>query len=212
MVAGLAAPTRYVLGFGAAFFDADNDGRLDLAQANGHVTDYRPDMPYAMPAQLFLGDGSGRFIDVSGRAGPPWRAPHLGRGLAVGDVDNDGKPDLLLIAERENLAYLHNQGPAGHFVTFRLEGKAGASNRDAAGARLTLTAGGRRQVAHRTGGGSFLAASDDRLHFGLGKAASIERVEVRWPSGHVDRYADLAADAGYLIREGQIQPSHLRGW
>ena len=140
--------------------------------------------------------------------------PRLGRGLAVGDLDNDGRLDLLIVAEGEPLAYFHNQGPAGHFVTFKLEGRAPGSNRDAVGARLTLTAAGRRQVAQRIGGGSFLSASDDRLHFGLGEATSIERVEVRWPSGHVDRYIGLAADAGYLLREGQSRsesPARLGG-
>ena len=110
------------------------------------------------------------------------------------------------------MAYFHNQGPAGHFVTFRLEGSAPASNRDAVGARLTLTAAGVRQVAQRTGGGSFLSANDSRIHFGLGTATFIEAVEVHWPSGHVDRFAGLAGDAAYLLREGQTRPSPLPGW
>ena len=87
-----------MLGFGLAALDANNDGRLDLAQANGHVDDYRPAIPYAMPAQLFLGDGAGKLIDVSDRAGPPWQVPRLGRGLAVGDLDNDGRIDVLIVA------------------------------------------------------------------------------------------------------------------
>ena len=120
---GLAAPSRYVLGFGAAFLDANNDGRLDLVQANGHVNDYRPGIPYAMPAQLFLGIGGGRLAEVSDSAGACWRAPRLGRGLAVGDLDNDGRPDLLIVAEGEPLAYFHNRGPVGHFLTLGLEGR-----------------------------------------------------------------------------------------
>jgi tetratricopeptide (TPR) repeat protein len=209
---GLAAPTRFVLGFGVAFLDANNDGRLDLAQTNGHVNDYRPRMPYAMPSQLLLGDGFGRLVDVSRRAGDPWLAPRIGRGLAVGDLDNDGKLDLLIVADRQALAYYHNQGPAGHFVTFKLEGRVPRSNRDAVGARLTLTAGGHRQVAARIGGGSFLSASDDRLHFGLGEATSVEQAEVRWPSGNVDRHLGLAADVAYLLREGQPLATQLDGW
>ena len=210
--AGLRAPSRYVLGFGAFFLDANNDGRLDLATVNGHVNDYRPTIPYAMPAQLFLGSGGGRVVDVSDSAGACWQVPHVGRGMAVGDIDNDGRLDLLCVAEGEPLAYFHNQGRAGHFVTFKLEGTKPGSNRDAVGARVTLTAGGRRQVAQRIGGGSFLSACDDRLHFGLGDSTAIESVEVRWPSGHIDRFMALMADTGYLLREGQPRAAPLRGW
>ena len=107
--AGLAAPTRLVLGFGLAALDANNDGRLDLVQANGHVVDYRPAIPYAMPAQLFLGDGAGQARRRLGPRGPPWKVPRLGRGLAVGDLDNDGRIDVLIVAENAPLALFHNQ-------------------------------------------------------------------------------------------------------
>jgi hypothetical protein len=96
---------------------------------------------------------------------------------------------------------LHNQTErACHWVMFRLEGR--RSNRDAVGARVTLRAGGRRLVADRFGGGSYLAANDPRLHFGLGASERIDDIEVRWPSGQVDRYHDLEADAIYHLREG----------
>ncbi len=209
---GLSAPSRYLLGFGIAFLDADNDGRLDLATANGHVNDMRPNVPFAMPAQLLMGTPSGRLVDVSRQAGAPWQVPRPGRGLAVGDLDNDGRTDLMLVAEGQPLAYFHNRGPAGHFVTFQLEGAAPGSNRDAVGARLTLTASGHRQVAQRVGGSSFLSAVNGRLHFGLGEATRIESIEVRWPSGHVDRHADLEADTAYLLREGRPRAGLLRGW
>ncbi len=207
--AGLAAPTRFVLGFGLVAIDANNDGHLDLAQANGHVGDYRPSTPCEMPAQLFLGDGAGRFIDASSRAGPPWQVRRLARGLAAGDIDNDGQIDLVLVAENLPLVLFHNQGVAqeraagdlrSHFVTFALEGT--KSNRDGIGARVTLTASGRTQVAARSGGGSYLSASDHRLHFGLGPARKIERVVVSWPSGRRDCYDGLAVDTGYTLREG----------
>ena len=117
----------------AAALDANNDGRLDLAQANGHVEDRRPTNPYAMPAQLFLGDATGRFIDVSDRAGSPWQVPRLGRGLAAGDLDNDGRIDLLLVAQDLPLALLRNRAASqNHFLTLGLEGT--TSNRDAVGA------------------------------------------------------------------------------
>jgi enediyne biosynthesis protein E4 len=136
----------------------------------------------------------------------------LGRGLACGDLDNDGRLDLLIIAERTPLAYFHNEGPSGHFVMLQLEGAAPRSNRDAIGARVTLTAGGRRQMAERIGGSSYLSANDHRLHFGLGAATRVESVEVRWPSGQVDRYSGLAADTGYLLHEGLSEAATLPGW
>jgi tetratricopeptide (TPR) repeat protein len=206
---GLAAPSRFLLGFGAAFLDANNDGRLDLATANGHVNDLGPHVPYTMPAQLLLGQPDGRVVDVSRDAGPPWQVLRLGRGLAVGDLDNDGQLDVLIVAEGGPLAYFHNQGPAGHFITFKLEGSAPGSNCDAVGARLTLSVAGHKQVAYRVGGGSFLSASDDRVHFGLGAATDIDAVEVRWPSGHVDRYTNLTADAAYILREGQKKAGRI---
>jgi hypothetical protein len=206
---GLAAPSRYLLGFGIAFLDVDNDGLLDLLTANGHVNDYRPSVPYAMPAQLLRGYGGGRLRDVSGQSGLPFQVAHLGRGLAAGDLDNDGRVDALMIAHNEPLVYFHNESAAGHFVTIALEGT--VSNRDGVGARVVLEAGGLRQVSQRLGGGSYLSASDPRLHFGLGPAKRIDRLEVHWPSGHVDRFRQLEADKAYRLREGNLEPSPLRG-
>ena len=197
---GLAAASRLLLGFGIAFLDVNNDGRLDLLTANGH-TDDLGDTPYRMPAQLLAGVGGGRLIDISSASGPAIPISHLGRGLAVGDLDNDGRTDALLVAQNEPLVFFHNQTErAGHWVMFRLEGR--RSNRDAVGARVTLRAGGRRLVADRFGGGSYLSANDARLHFGLGASGRVDVVEVRWPSGQVDRHHDLEADAVYHLREG----------
>lgn len=201
---GLAASSRFLLGFGVSFLDADNDGRLDLATANGHVNDYRPRVPYAMPARLLTGGPGGRLTDVSALAGAPWQVPRVGRGLAVADLDNDGAPDLLLVSQDGPLAFFHNRTRGGHRVTIALEGT--ASNRDGVGARVTVVAGGRRQVAQRLGGGSYLSACDGRLHFGLGVADRVNSLEVRWPSGRVDRFSGLAADAAYLLREGHPSP------
>jgi hypothetical protein len=100
--------------------------------------------------------------------------------------------------------------PTGHFVTFRLAGR--QSNRDGVGARVAIVAGGRRQTAWRTGGGSYQSASDPRIHFGLGNAGRVDEVEVTWPSGRVDRYRDLTTDTGYLLSEGSPRPEPLRGF
>ncbi len=207
---GLSAASRFLLGFGISLFDANNDGRLDLATANGHVLDDRPKFPYEMPTLLMLGGEQGRLTDVTEKAGAPWRVPRVGRGLAAGDLDNDGRVDLLILPQKSALGYFHNRTSEGHSITFLLEGK--TSNRDAVGARVTVVSGARRQVAQRTGGGSFQSSRDPRLHFGLGSDAQVAEVEVRWPSGHVDRYADLKADSGYHLREGDSTPRPLIGF
>jgi hypothetical protein len=207
---GLAAPSKYLLGFGVAFLDVDNDGFLDLATANGHVNDFRPLFPYPMPAQLFKGNSKGRLADVTALSGAPWNTPRVGRGLAVGDLDNDGRLDLLIVSLGEPLALFHNETNGGHFLTLELEGTASGS--DAVGARVVVTSGGARQTAWRLGGGSYLSASDPRIHFGLGSHETAERVEVHWPSGRVDSIEDVAADTGYLVREGMSKPRPLEGF
>jgi tetratricopeptide (TPR) repeat protein len=207
---GLAVASRRLLGFGVGLFDADNDGRIDLASANGHVNDLRPNYPYRMPAQLLLNGADGRLRDVTDQAGAPWQAPRMGRGLAVGDLDNDGRQDVLILSHNQPLAYLHNRTRGGRFLTLRLEGR--QSNRDAVGAKVALVFGGGKSVAWRVGGGSFQSASDPRIHFGLGENPRIEAVEVAWPSGRVDRHPGLEADAGYLLREGEDRPKPLEGF
>jgi tetratricopeptide (TPR) repeat protein len=210
-VAGLAAPSRYLLGFGAAFLDADNDGFLDLMTANGHVSDLRPQFPYPMTAQIYRGSADGRLTDVTSLAGPPFQQLHVGRGLAVGDLDNDGRVDALLIAHNEPPIYFHNRAlpAAGHYLTFQLQGT--RSNRDGAGAVVTVTAGGRKHVAQRFGGGSYQSACDQRIHFGLGAAERAQSVEVRWPSGRVDLHTGIAIDGRYLLKEGDTAPRALHG-
>ena len=207
---GLAARSRFLLGFGVSFLDFNNDGLLDLATANGHVNDFRPHVPYAMPALLLEGSDDNRLIDVSAQAGPPWQGPRVGRGLALGDLDNDGRPDLLIVGQDSPLAYFHNQTQGGHFLALALEGN--PSNRDGVGAAVTVTANGQSQLAQRFGGGSYLSASDPRLHFGLGTAGRVERVEVRWPSGRVTEYHDLPADAAYRLRENEKVAQPLPGF
>ena len=205
----LTGPTRFLLGFGVCLFDADNDGRLDLAAANGHVNDDRPDYPYDMPALLMIQGPDGRLADAVGAAGAPWNVPRVARGLATGDLDNDGRVDLLMVAQKSPMVYFHNRWERGGGLTLLLEGT--ASNRDAIGAVATVTVGGRSLRAWRTGGGGFVSASDPRLHFGVGAAERVDVVEVQWPSGRVDRYGPLEARRGYRLREGDPAPSPLPG-
>ena len=208
---GIGLATRYLLGFGIALADVNNDGRPEVMTANGHVNGPPPSYRYPMPTRLYEGRPDGRFVDISHEAGPPWDVPRVGRGLAAGDLDNDGRLDALVVAQDGPLAYFHNRTRrAGQFVTLRLEGT--KSNRDGVGALVTLTAGGRRQVAQRIGGGSYLSANDPRLHFGLGPSDRVEQVEVRWPSGRTDRWLSLPAGTGYALIEGNPTPRPLAGF
>jgi len=164
-----------------------------------------------MPPQLLLGSASGRFIDASERAGACWNVAHVARGLAAGDLDNDGRIDAVMVPENQPLMLLRNYcAEPGHFLTIALEGT--KSNRDGVGAKVTVTAGGRAHVAARFGGGSYLSAGDARLHFGLGPDRAIDRVEVTWPSGRVEKYEGLEVDTGYRLEEGDPTPRPLIGF
>lgn len=189
-----------MLGFGIAFPDVNNDGWLDLLVTNGHVLDGRPRIPLEMPLQLMLGRKGGLLRDVSGAAGEPFRSLHLGRALAVGDLDNDGRLDAVVVNQSEPLVYLHNQTErVDHFVRLCLEGT--RSNRDGVGTRVSAMIDGRRREFERIGGGSYQSANDPRIHIGLGSARRVESIEVRWPSGQIDRHGMLEADTEYWIRE-----------
>ena len=207
---GLQVASRYLLGFGTSFLDFDNDGRLDLATTNGHVDDFRPSEPYQMPGQLLAGTASGRLVDVTPGAGAAWQVPRLGRGLASGDLDNDGRIDLVILSQNQPLAFFRNKTEGGHRLTIRLEGV--ASNRDAVGSKVVVTAGGRARAAWRVGGASYQSANDSRLAFGLGRSDRVEKVEVTWPSGRTEPFEGFTVDSGFLLREGEGRARPLPGF
>jgi hypothetical protein len=190
--------------FGARFLDFDDDGDLDLFVASGHpfkpVSKVWPEIHYAEPPFLFENEG-GHFANVAPQRGEALRVPHVGRGVAVADYDDDGDPDVLLLCVGEPPRLLRNDGGnRSHWLGVRLVGT--RSGRDAIGARVAVTASGRRQVRARLGGASYLTSSDPRLLFGLGAAEKVDAIEVRWPSGHVDRFPGTPADRYVTLNEG----------
>ncbi|MGP0062099.1 MAG: CRTAC1 family protein [Isosphaeraceae bacterium] len=177
---GLNAATRHVLGFGIAMVDFDGDGRVDLLQTNGHVLDRgRLGNSFAM-RPLLLRNAGLPLEDVSSTAGDWFGRPILGRGLAVGDLDGDGRPDVAAAAIDAPAAVLQNISPGGHFLNLELIDRNG---RPAFGARVRIMAGGRIQAGELVAGGSYLAASESRVCFGLGQATVVGRIEVAWPWG-----------------------------
>jgi hypothetical protein len=205
---GLAGPTFVRMGWGTSFFDADLDGYLDLFFANGHIYPQVDDYPalhetFRQKNQLFL-NHNGRFIDVSETAGGGLQVMKSSRGLAVGDLDNDGDLDLVISNMDDVPTLLKNDQRTGHhWVAVQLE-KAGR-NRFCIGARVTVDAGGTRQVREIRSGGSYLSQSDLRAYYGLGSFNGVVDVEVRMPGGHawrwvrqpIDRLLKLQLDDGH---------------
>jgi len=204
--AGVGPVTLPFLGFGVALFDYDNDADLDLAIANGHVLDntslFRSTSRYAQRNLLLRNDGKGHFADVGRQSGPGWALEKVSRALATGDIDNDGDLDLLVSNNGQSPDLLRNDGGArsGNALLIRLRG--GESNRDGVGAMVTVTVGPRRLVREVRAGSSYLGQNDVRLHFGLGRAPTVDRLDIRWPSGRVETVKGVAAQQVVTIAEG----------
>jgi tetratricopeptide (TPR) repeat protein len=201
LAANLAAPSRAKTGFGTVALDVDNDGILDLFVANGH-TDEQPwfNCPMAQTPQLFLGDGQGRFALARAEASPYLSSMVVGRGVAAGDLDNDGRVDLVVVHRDGPVAVLRNSTAGGHWLGLRLHADRGPLR--PVGAQVTCRAGGRSCRRWVTAGTGYLSSSDPRLWFGLGTARSIDQLEVRWPSGLIQTWQDLPADQIIDLTEG----------
>jgi hypothetical protein len=210
---GVAQPTVPFVGWGDAFVDLDNSGWLDLVLVNGHVypqvDNARLGTMYKEPKLVFQNQRNGTFKDVSAQAGGALAVPQVSRGLAVGDLFNSGRLDIVV----ENLTggpmiLEAKSPPENHWVSFQLEGS--TSNRLALNARVYVTTGSMRQMDEVRSGGSYLSQSDLRLHFGLGDAARINSVEVRWPNGATQTFKDVAADRFYRVKQGGVLTSSGR--
>jgi hypothetical protein len=200
---GLAVNTRY-LGWGTAAIDFDNDGWKDLILANGHVY---PEVDSGHTGEsfkqrrlLYWNRGDGQFYDISSQAGGGITTPHASRGLAIGDLDNDGNEEIVIVNMGEPPSLLKNMSEvSGHSLLIRVLTD---TNRDAIGARVTVTAGSVKQIDEVRSGGSYMSQSDFRLHFGLGKATAAD-VTVTWPDGKNERFPHVVADHIVTVQQGK---------
>lgn len=199
---GLSVLTARLTAWGLGAYDFDNDGWKDLFTANASILDNArmiENLPYKLPASLFR-NREGKFQDVSAAAGPDFLAPRAHRGAAMGDLDNDGAVDIVVTNLNEPPQILMNRTTGrGHWLLLHLRGT--RSNRDAIGARITVEAGGRKQYNHVTTSVGYVSSSDPRVHFGLAEAPMADAVEIRWPSGTVQRIEKVRADQILEVRE-----------
>jgi enediyne biosynthesis protein E4 len=203
----IGAATMLMSGWGVKFFDYDNDGNLDLLLCNGHpdpsVEQRFPGLKYELPLLLFRYDGK-VFEDVSAQSGPLFSRSLAGRGLAVGDFDNDGSVDLLIVTnDGPPLLARNNIGRANHWLGVHLVGTRG--NIDAIGAKLTYQAGDLQRHVFKVGGGSYLSSHDPRIVLGFGSNAKLDWLEVKWPKpgDRTEKFTDLPVDRYITIVEGQ---------
>jgi hypothetical protein len=212
--AGIGVNTRY-LGWGVAFLDLDHDGWKDLFLVNGHVypevAQLETEAQYEQRKVVYRNLGNGRFEDITNGLGEPVTTPKAGRGAAFGDLDNDGDIDVVVnnVHDRPDLFRLDIDAETGDAAGHRwalvdLIGPNG--NRHAIGARVRVTAAGVTQVDEVRGGGSYYAQNDFRVHFGLGNAATIERLEVRWPDGREEVWTKMPTNQILKIKRGSGSP------
>jgi hypothetical protein len=207
---GLAAPGWNFLKWGTGFVDFNNDGRPDVFVANGHIY---PEIEgkgfgqtFGQRNQLFENLGEGRFSEV--REETLDKIMKVSRGAAFADLDGDGRVDVVINNLDDQPTVLLNRSVTGNWIELKLAGR--TSNRDAVGARVTITAGGKPQVAEVRAGHSYLSQSDLKLHFGIGEAKRIDSIEIRWPRGGLQKLSDVTSNQVLRIEEptteGQKRP------
>ena len=202
----LAGPTFLSLGFGVKFVDVDNDAWPDLFYVNGHVYDAvnstNPQLEFRQPSMLFHNEQGKHFTDLAPSLGGDLVRPIVGRGSATGDVDNDGRMDLLVVDYEGKPLLLRNQSTnTSHWLKLDLRGS--RKNRFAYGAHVTMRSGSDVWVGEVSPVSSYLSSSDPRLHFGLGTVSHVDSVTVRWPEGRVEEFPIDGVDRIVTIREGE---------
>lgn len=197
----LAKPTMPFLGFGTVMIDFDQDGWMELFVANGHVSDLREHgILYAMPSQMFTyRSPPGYWFDISGDVGDWARREILGRGVACADYDNDGDLDLVVVPQEQPSLLLRNDSQRGHWLNFRFSGR--QSNRSGIGTRVTVRNRSLKQMQELAGGTSYCSSHEHALSFGLGPKSEPCEVEIRWPSGQIQRLKQIPPDQSILMIE-----------
>ena len=205
----LGKESFHFVGFGTGFFDADNDGWRDIFIANGHIIDNIEDthdvLTYRQPNQLFRNRGDNTFQEISEDAGDYFQQAAVSRGALFGDYDNDGDVDLLVTQSNGPVTLLRNEGTTQH-NWIRIKTVGIISSRDGIGTRVILTAGGHTQIQEVNPGSSYLSSHDARLHFGLGRYDTANRLEVRWQSGVVQVFENLPVNQEHVIAEFSDTP------
>ena len=200
---GMGHNTRFV-GWGCGFIDFDNDGWKDLLLVNGHVfpeVDRKGiDVRFKDRRILYRNTGNGKFQDISQEGGAAILDKHSSRGVAVGDIDNDGQMEILINNQGERPSLLKDaRNPGNSWITIQLQGT--SSNRSAIGAKVRVVAGGVVQTDEVRSGGGYISQSDLRLHFGLAKSTKVDRIEIRWPSGRTQELRDVPAKRILAVKE-----------
>src|SRR5713226_8650448 len=203
-VSGIAPGTTPYVDWGDGFIDIDNSGWLGFFLVNGHVYPQVDSLvagaKYREPKLLYLNQHDGTFKDVSKLVGQAIQIPQVSRGVAMGDLFNDGRIDIVIENLKGMPMILQPQGgPRNHWISLELEGT--ESNRLALNARVKATAGDLVQTGEVLSGGSYLSQNDLRIHFGLGNKDQVDRVEILWPDGRMEVRTNLAADRFYAIKE-----------
>jgi len=199
------APSRTLLGWGTMFFDFDNDGWPDLILANGHVypevDKHHLGSSFQEPRILYHNNGNGTFTDISATSGPGITTVASSRGLAVGDLWNDGRLSVVIsnMSAKPSLLMNDLRSP-NHWIAFKTVGT--RSNRDGIGARITVKISKRIMVDEVRSGGSYISQSDMRVHFGLGSVEKVDSIQVRWPSGLVEQFDNVRVDTINTLKEG----------